>query len=110
MSLRERLRSRMHRWMDSDRPTDSKMQEIQEYDVVRLRRDLRARGISSETGPGEREAEVGLAAGTEGTVLMVFGDGTAFEVEVVNPDGSTLFLGTLSADDLEWVWRPGGTT
>ena len=106
MNLLERLR---RWWKRAEHEDDQKMQEIQEYDVVRLRRDLRARGIS-EQGPGERDAEVGLAAGTEGTVLMVFGDGTAFEVEVVNPDGSTRFLGTLSADDLERVWRPGGTT
>ena len=72
-----------------------KVQEIQEYDVVRLRRDL---------------PQVGLAQGTEGTVVnMLNNDGEAFEVEVVDRDGSTLFLGTLSADDLERVWTPGET-
>jgi uncharacterized protein DUF4926 len=38
-----------------------------------------------------------------GTVLLVYGDGAAFEVEVVGPEGETLFLEALSADDLERV-------
>ena len=65
------------------------LQEIQEHDFVRLRRDL---------------PQVGLAEGTVGTVVAVYGDGAAFEVEVCEPGtGYTLFLETLSADDLERV-------
>lgn len=64
-------------------------QEIQEHDFVRLRRDL---------------PEVGLAEGMVGTVVADYGDGAAFEVEVCEPGSAyTLFLGTLSADDLERV-------
>src|SRR5262245_31738515 len=71
--------------------TVRKMQEIQQYDFVRLTRDL---------------PEVGLTEGTQGTVVEVNGDGEAFEVEVYDETGYTLFLGTLSPDDIEWVETP----
>jgi hypothetical protein len=48
-----------------------------------------------------RDAE-GLAAGTRGTVVdLLSGDGSAYEVEVVAPDGRTTFLGPLPGDALE---------
>ena len=48
----------------------------------------------------------GLAEGTVGVVVADYGDGSAFEVEVCEPGtANTLFLGTLSADDLERVPR-----
>ncbi|WP_050725660.1 DUF4926 domain-containing protein [Vulgatibacter incomptus] len=59
---------------------------LQEYDVVRLRRPL---------------FEHNLSAGALGTVVMVFQDPPAFEVEFCDKDGVTLALVTLKEPDLE---------
>jgi hypothetical protein len=88
MKLSERIKSLFRRRPLTEEELAARAKEIQEYDFVRLRRDL---------------PQVGLAQGTVGTVLLVYGDGAAFEVEVVGPEGETLFLETLSADDLERV-------
>jgi hypothetical protein len=63
--------------------------------VVRLARDV---------------PEFGLRAGTVGTVVdLLRGDGTAYEVEVVGPDGRAVFLGALSAADLVAEAAPAET-
>jgi hypothetical protein len=54
--------------------------------VVRLARDV---------------PEAGLSAGTVGTIVdLLRGDGSAYEVEVVDDAGRTVFLGPLAADDV----------
>ena len=54
--------------------------------VVRLARDV---------------PEAGLAAGTVGTIVdLLRGDGTAYEVEVVDDGGRTVFLGPLPGEDV----------
>ena len=50
---------------------------IKELDIVVLTRDL----------PGH-----GMKRGAVGTVVMVYGDGKAFEVEFVSSDGGTIAL------------------
>lgn len=62
---------------------------IEELDVVALRRD---------------RADLGLTAGDEGAVVLVYGD-EACEVEFVNPDGSTRVMTALPVAELEVVWR-----
>lgn len=42
----------------------------------------------------------GVTAGTEGCIVEVYSDG--YEVEVVGPDGKTLWLGGVADDRLEW--------
>ncbi len=58
---------------------------IKELDIVVLTRDL---------------PEHGLKRGDVGTVVMVYGDGKAFEVEFVSSDGETIALETLPDDHL----------
>lgn len=71
----------------------------QELDVVQLLRPL---------------PEGNLPAGTRGTVVMDYakysdsGRPPAYEVEFADSDGNTQALLTVSEDDLEVVWRPGG--
>jgi Mg-chelatase subunit ChlD len=45
--------------------------------------------------------EVGLRAGDVGTVVAVYGVGTAYEVEFVTVDGRTIAVKTLRADQIE---------
>jgi hypothetical protein len=59
------------------------MDNIKEFDVVALTCDL---------------PEHGLKRGDVGTVVLVHGDGVAFEVEFVGYDGHTLALLTLERD------------
>jgi len=68
-----------------------------ENDVVKLRRDQPSE--SAAAWPGVPASA--LAAGTVGTVVMVYDDGTAYEVEFVSPDGSTLGLLTLPPSELD---------
>lgn len=59
------------------------------FQVVRLRRD---------------SPEDALAAGTVGAVVdLLKGDGAAYEIEVVDESGRTVFLGPVSSDLLEPV-------
>lgn len=59
-----------------------------ELDVVALTRD---------------QPQCGLVAGDVGTVVMMHDGGTAFEVELVGLDGSTIALLTLASEDLRPV-------
>ncbi len=62
-----------------------------EYDVVRLKRDMPSHG---------------LVAGTRGTIVVVYEDPhlpRAYEVEFVNAKGKTLAIVTLKENDLEVV-------
>jgi hypothetical protein len=62
---------------------------IEELDIVSLKRD---------------RADLGLKAGDEGAVVLVYGD-EACEVEFVNPDGSTRVMTALPMGEIEVVWR-----
>ena len=59
---------------------------LREYDVVLLRRGL---------------PQFQLAAGAVGTVVLVYEDPPAYEVEFCDAEGITLALVTLREDDLE---------
>ncbi|MCC6227425.1 MAG: DUF4926 domain-containing protein [Microthrixaceae bacterium] len=48
---------------------------------------------------GDRVAE-GLHAGDVGTVVHIYGEGRAYEVEFVDGDGSTIALLTLEPPDI----------
>ena len=61
------------------------MNTINELDPVALTRDLPAHG---------------LKVGDVGTVVLVHGDGVAFEVEFVSYDGRTVALVTLERDQV----------
>jgi hypothetical protein len=61
---------------------------LKDLDPAALRRDLPA---------------FGLVAGDIGTVVQVYADGEAFEVEFVTTDGRTLAVETLHADQVEQV-------
>lgn len=61
---------------------------LKELDVVALRGDLPAHG---------------LVAGDVGTVVLVHGDGAAYEVEFVAANGETIAVETLGADQVEPV-------
>ena len=89
--MRERIRNPFRRRPPTEEERAARAKEIREHDFVRLRRDL---------------PQVELAEGTVGVVVADYGDGAAFEVEVCEPGtANTLFLGTLSADDLERIPR-----
>jgi hypothetical protein len=62
---------------------------INELDRVMLTKDL---------------PEFGLQAGDLGTVVYVYGDGKAYEVEFITLNGDTIAVATLEADDV----RPRG--
>lgn len=62
---------------------------IEELDVVALKRD---------------RADLGLKAGDEGAVVLVYGD-EACEVEFVNSDGSTRVMTAFPVADLDVIWR-----
>ena len=62
---------------------------IEELDVVAMKRD---------------RADLGLKAGDEGTIVLIYGD-EACEVEFVNPDGSTRIMAALPVDEIEVIWR-----
>jgi len=64
---------------------------IAEHSVVVLKRDL---------------SELALKAGDVGTVVHVYADGKAYEVEFVTGSGKTLAVETLEAKDI----RPLGTS
>ncbi len=56
-------------------------------EVVRLREDL---------------PDLGLRRGTQGAVVdLLDGNGEAYEIEVVDDSGETVFLGPISGDALE---------
>ena len=108
MKIRERIRNPFRRRPPTEEERAARAKEIREHDFVRLRRDL----PQVELAEGTVGAVVnmldgdGLAEGTVGVVVADYGDGAAFEVEVCEPGtANTLFLGTLSADDLERVPR-----
>jgi hypothetical protein len=61
---------------------------LKELELAALRRDLPA---------------YGLVTGDIGTVVLVYRDGEAYEVEFVAADGETLALETLHADDVDAV-------
>jgi ribulose-5-phosphate 4-epimerase/fuculose-1-phosphate aldolase len=61
---------------------------IKELDTVALNRDL---------------AEYGLAKGDLGTVVHVYADGKAFEVEFTTLAGDTLGVVTLKAGDIREI-------
>jgi hypothetical protein len=69
----------------------------EEYDVVRLLRELPEHNVS---------------AGSTGAVVMDYTKHSggnlpaAYEVEFVDPDGSTQALVTIAEEDPEVVWRP----
>ncbi len=44
--------------------------------------------------------ETGLHAGDVGAIVHVYGQGTAYEVEFVDGDGTTIALMTLESDDV----------
>jgi hypothetical protein len=60
-------------------------ESLKELDLAALRRDL---------------PDFGLVAGDIGTVLLVYGNGEAYEVEFVAADGETIALETLRADEV----------
>ena len=62
---------------------------IEQFDVVRL-----AEGLPDE----------GLPPGTQATVLEVYTDPPGYEVEVVDDNGETLFLGSVEPDQVEAIW------
>lgn len=59
---------------------------LQEPDLAALRQDLPAHG---------------LVSGDVGTVVMVYREGEAYEVEFVAADGETLAVETLRAEQVE---------
>jgi len=63
---------------------------IKEFGKVALNNDI----------PG-----TGLHAGTEGVVVMVYGEGAAYEVEFFSPDGRTIAVETIEAGKLHLVDR-----
>ena len=58
---------------------------IEELEIVALSHDL---------------PSAGLKKGATGTVVTVYNDGEAYDVEFVGPDGDTLALATLRADEV----------
>ena len=62
-----------------------------DLEIVALRRDC---------------AENGLLAGDTGTIVHVYADGAAYEIEFTALDGNTLAIPTLPADAVRPV-RPG---
>lgn len=68
--------------------TEGTGQKIEELDVVALVRD--------------HEGE-GLAAGDIGTVVIVYADGEAYEVEFISLTGETIALLTLEAGEVRPV-------
>jgi hypothetical protein len=75
---------------------------FREHDVVRLKRGLAAE--NPQGWPGVLSSA--LEAGIKGTVVAVYGNGTAdraYEVEFVAEDGSTVGLLTLTDSDIELV-------
>lgn len=60
--------------------------KLKELDLAALRHDLPA---------------YGLIAGDIGTVVQVYADGAAYEVEFVAADGRTLAVETLEADEVD---------
>jgi hypothetical protein len=61
---------------------------LKELELAALRRDLPAHG---------------LVVGDIGTVVLVYRDGEAYEVEFVAANGETIALETLRADEVEPV-------
>jgi len=61
---------------------------IKEFDTVALNEDL----------PG-----TSLYAGAEGTVVMVYNDGEAYEVEFFSSDGRTIAVETIEAYKLHQI-------
>jgi hypothetical protein len=61
---------------------------LKELDLAALRHDLPA---------------YGLITGDVGTIVLVHGDGEAYEVEFLTADGRTLAVETLRADQVEPV-------
>jgi hypothetical protein len=61
----------------------------EELDVIALKRDW---------------PELGLKAGDQGAVVLVYGD-EACEVEFVNTDGTTRAMAAFDLDEVEVVWR-----
>jgi len=59
---------------------------LKDLDLAALREDLPA---------------YGLIAGDIGTIVQVYADGEAFEVEFVTTDGTTLAVETLRADQVD---------
>jgi hypothetical protein len=68
------------------------MRQIKDLDIVALTEDIQTTHF--ETGEN-----ITLYKGQVGTVVMEF-DGTAFEVEFSNPDGTTYAMETLPAAKL----------
>ena len=66
--------------------SSQKEHSLKELDLVVLRVDLPARG---------------LVAGDVGTVVLVHGEGEAYEVELVTADGRMIAVETLRAEDVE---------
>lgn len=67
--------------------------KFEEFDVVRLVRPA---------------GDYGLPPGATGTVVLVYSDPSeAYEVEFVEPDGSTAALLTLQPQELEPAKTPG---
>jgi len=62
------------------------MTELKEFDLVTLRQPLAARG---------------LEAGDVRTVVFVYPEGVAYEVEFVTAEGGTIGVETLRADQVE---------
>ena len=63
--------------------------KFQEYDTVRLSRDI---------------PEENLSRGSTGAILMVYdSDPPEFEVEFTDSVGNTVALLTLKSTDIEWV-------
>jgi hypothetical protein len=63
-------------------------EKIKELDTVALNRDLTERG---------------LAKGDLGTVVHIYDDGKAFEIEFMTLTGTTLGVVTLEADDIRTI-------
>jgi hypothetical protein len=63
-------------------------EKIKELDTVALNRDL---------------TEHGLAKGDLGTVVHIYDDGKAFEIEFMTLTGTTLGVVTLEADDIRTI-------
>ena len=62
---------------------------IEQFDVVRLTDGL---------------PDQGLPPGTQATVLDVYTDPPGYEIEVVDDDGETLFLGGVESHQVEPIW------
>lgn len=85
------------------------MTDLRQYHEVRIRRLLRLPGAYDGWGFNQRAPRVG-DVGTVLDILDVPGSKTGYVVECSGPDGVTVWLGDFTAEELEPVHAPGGST